>query len=218
MWCWGARPYCPRHLPASFGEKPLPCLYYHIPGPWSPGALWGLAGPGPHSLLLTWTCRAAMETLGVPCFLGGMARGLLGRNHPLHIRQNRGAALKKADVVLLAGGLQPPPCLFPFPHSRTPLTLRSWYSPALPLPLSRLLNNSEFEIHLNSCQVVAVCCDPALHKGRHTDSGLCGTLCTAFAFVHVIQHLSFIQHVHIRHIHFHIKCFEVCWTHNTCIS
>ncbi|XP_036096173.1 2-hydroxyacyl-CoA lyase 2 isoform X3 [Molossus molossus] len=47
--------------------------------------------------------RAAVETLGVPCFLAGMARGLLGRNHPLHIRQNRSAALKKADVVLLAG-------------------------------------------------------------------------------------------------------------------
>ncbi|XP_008587291.1 PREDICTED: acetolactate synthase-like protein isoform X2 [Galeopterus variegatus] len=47
--------------------------------------------------------RAAVETLGVPCFLGGMARGLLGRNHPLHIRQNRSSALKKADVVILAG-------------------------------------------------------------------------------------------------------------------
>ncbi|XP_048198418.1 2-hydroxyacyl-CoA lyase 2 [Perognathus longimembris pacificus] len=49
--------------------------------------------------------RAAVETLGVPCFLGGMARGLLGQNHPLHIRQNRGAALKKADVVVLAGAV-----------------------------------------------------------------------------------------------------------------
>ncbi|ELV13690.1 Acetolactate synthase-like protein [Tupaia chinensis] len=47
--------------------------------------------------------RTAVETLGVPCFLGGMARGLLGRNHPLHIRQNRSTALKKADVVILAG-------------------------------------------------------------------------------------------------------------------
>ncbi|XP_055227996.1 2-hydroxyacyl-CoA lyase 2 isoform X2 [Gorilla gorilla gorilla] len=47
--------------------------------------------------------RAAVETLGVPCFLGGMARGLLGRNHPLHIRENRSAALKKADVIVLAG-------------------------------------------------------------------------------------------------------------------
>ncbi|XP_027951090.1 acetolactate synthase-like protein isoform X1 [Eumetopias jubatus] len=49
--------------------------------------------------------RAAVETLGIPCFLGGMARGLLGRNHPLHIQQNRSAALKKADVVLLAGAV-----------------------------------------------------------------------------------------------------------------
>lgn len=49
--------------------------------------------------------RAALESLGVPCFLGGMSRGLLGRNHPLHIRQNRSAALKKADVVLLAGAV-----------------------------------------------------------------------------------------------------------------
>ncbi|XP_075404465.1 2-hydroxyacyl-CoA lyase 2 [Tenrec ecaudatus] len=48
---------------------------------------------------------AAVETLGVPCFLGGMARGLLGRNNPLHIRQNRSAALKKADVVILAGAV-----------------------------------------------------------------------------------------------------------------
>ncbi|XP_037361951.1 2-hydroxyacyl-CoA lyase 2 [Talpa occidentalis] len=47
--------------------------------------------------------RATVETLGIPCFLGGMARGLLGRNHPLHIRQNRSTALKKADVVILAG-------------------------------------------------------------------------------------------------------------------
>lgn len=50
----------------------------------------------------------AVENLGIPCFLAGMARGLLGRNHPLHFRQNRRAALKKADVVVLAGGPGPP--------------------------------------------------------------------------------------------------------------
>lgn len=55
--------------------------------------------------VLLFPARAAVETLGVPCFLGGMSRGLLGRNHPLHIRQNRSAALKKADVVVLAGRL-----------------------------------------------------------------------------------------------------------------
>uniref|UniRef100_A0AAY5EB98 2-hydroxyacyl-CoA lyase 2 n=1 Tax=Electrophorus electricus TaxID=8005 RepID=A0AAY5EB98_ELEEL len=47
--------------------------------------------------------RKALESLGIPCFLGGMSRGMLGRDSPLHIRQNRGDALKEADLVLLAG-------------------------------------------------------------------------------------------------------------------
>ena len=47
----------------------------------------------------------AVENLGIHCFLAGMARGLLGRNHPLHFQQNRRAALKKADVVVLAGAV-----------------------------------------------------------------------------------------------------------------
>lgn len=32
-----------------------------------------------------------------------MSRGLLGKNSPIHIRQNRRDALKDADLVLLAG-------------------------------------------------------------------------------------------------------------------
>ncbi|KAG7479678.1 acetolactate synthase [Solea senegalensis] len=47
--------------------------------------------------------RKALEDLGIPCFLGGMSRGLLGKNSPIHIRQNRRDALKEADLVLLAG-------------------------------------------------------------------------------------------------------------------
>uniref|UniRef100_A0A8C4TB48 2-hydroxyacyl-CoA lyase 2 n=1 Tax=Erpetoichthys calabaricus TaxID=27687 RepID=A0A8C4TB48_ERPCA len=47
--------------------------------------------------------REVLETLGIPCFLGGMARGMLGRESPIHIRQNRKEALKEADVVILAG-------------------------------------------------------------------------------------------------------------------
>ncbi|KAM7451697.1 hypothetical protein ABFA07_000719 [Porites harrisoni] len=47
--------------------------------------------------------RQALEELGIPCFLGGMARGLLGRNSNLHIRQRRRDALKEADLVILAG-------------------------------------------------------------------------------------------------------------------
>uniref|UniRef100_A0A7N6BYX8 2-hydroxyacyl-CoA lyase 2 n=1 Tax=Anabas testudineus TaxID=64144 RepID=A0A7N6BYX8_ANATE len=47
--------------------------------------------------------RKALEDLGIPCFLGGMSRGMLGKDSPIHIRQNRRDALKEADLVLLAG-------------------------------------------------------------------------------------------------------------------
>ncbi len=46
---------------------------------------------------------AAIEKTGIPTYLSGMARGLLGRNHPLQLRHKRRDALKKADLVLLAG-------------------------------------------------------------------------------------------------------------------
>jgi acetolactate synthase-1/2/3 large subunit len=46
---------------------------------------------------------AAVEALGVPTYLGGMARGLLGRHSPVQLRHNRGKALKEADVVVIAG-------------------------------------------------------------------------------------------------------------------
>lgn len=46
---------------------------------------------------------AAIESLGVPTFLGGMARGLLGSEHPLWYRHARTKALREADLVVLAG-------------------------------------------------------------------------------------------------------------------
>lgn len=46
---------------------------------------------------------AAVERLGVPTYLAGMARGLLGREHPLQLRHGRTAALQRADLVILAG-------------------------------------------------------------------------------------------------------------------
>lgn len=45
----------------------------------------------------------AVERLGVPVYLSGMARGLLGPDHRLQMRHKRREALKKADVVVLAG-------------------------------------------------------------------------------------------------------------------
>jgi acetolactate synthase-1/2/3 large subunit len=45
----------------------------------------------------------ALSRLGVPVYLSGMARGLLGRDHPLQMRHARREALRAADCVLLAG-------------------------------------------------------------------------------------------------------------------
>jgi acetolactate synthase-1/2/3 large subunit len=45
----------------------------------------------------------AVGALGMPVYLSGLARGLLGRAHPLQLRHQRRQALREADCVLLAG-------------------------------------------------------------------------------------------------------------------
>lgn len=45
----------------------------------------------------------ALERLGAPVYLSGMARGLLGTGHSLQMRHKRKEALREADLVLLAG-------------------------------------------------------------------------------------------------------------------
>jgi acetolactate synthase-1/2/3 large subunit len=56
----------------------------------------------------------AVERLGVPVYLSGMARGLLGANHSLHLRHKRRNALREADLVILAGV----PCDFRLEYGR----------------------------------------------------------------------------------------------------
>jgi acetolactate synthase-1/2/3 large subunit len=56
----------------------------------------------------------AIGRLGIPVYLSGMARGLLGENHPLHFRHRRRDALKEADLVILAGV----PCDFRLNYGR----------------------------------------------------------------------------------------------------
>lgn len=61
---------------------------------------------GSQAMALPGEARAiagALESLGVPVYLSGMARGLLGAKHRLQMRHARKAALKQADLVLLAG-------------------------------------------------------------------------------------------------------------------
>jgi len=57
---------------------------------------------------------AAVNRIGVPVYLSGMARGLLGRSHPLQMRHARRNALREADCVLLAGV----PCDFRLDYGR----------------------------------------------------------------------------------------------------
>jgi acetolactate synthase-1/2/3 large subunit len=57
---------------------------------------------------------AAVTRLGIPVYLSGMARGLLGVGHPLQMRHARRNALREADCVLLAGV----PCDFRLDYGR----------------------------------------------------------------------------------------------------
>jgi acetolactate synthase-like protein len=45
----------------------------------------------------------AIEKLGIPVYLSGLARGLLGKGHPLQCRHKRRVALRESDLVLLCG-------------------------------------------------------------------------------------------------------------------
>ena len=45
----------------------------------------------------------AVDSIGLPVYLSGVARGLLGKAHPLHMRHKRRLALKESDCVMLAG-------------------------------------------------------------------------------------------------------------------
>ena len=57
---------------------------------------------------------SAVSALGLPVYLSGMARGLLGASHPLQFRHQRKQALREADLVILAGT----PCDFRLEYGR----------------------------------------------------------------------------------------------------
>ena len=57
---------------------------------------------------------AAVAQLGIPFYLSGMARGLLGREHPRQMRHARRNALRESDCVILAGV----PCDFRLDYGR----------------------------------------------------------------------------------------------------
>lgn len=89
---------------------------------------------------------AAIERVGIPVYLSGMARGLLGRAAPLHMRHRRRLALKEADCVLLAGV----PCDFRLDygrHVRRKATLIS-------------VNRSKHDLKMNRRPTIGALADP----------------------------------------------------------
>ena len=90
----------------------------------------------------------AVEVLAIPTYLSGMARGLLGKNHALHLRHHRRDALREADLVLLAGV----PCDFRLDYGRqinSKATLVSF-------------NRSAADLIMNRRPTVGLKADPAL--------------------------------------------------------
>jgi thiamine pyrophosphate-dependent acetolactate synthase large subunit-like protein len=89
----------------------------------------------------------AIERLGIPAYLSGMARGLLGRRHSLFFRHNRAKALKEADLVILAGV----PCDFRLNYGLS-ITRKARVV---------ALNRSEHDSKMNRRPTIGIIADPA---------------------------------------------------------
>jgi acetolactate synthase-1/2/3 large subunit len=88
---------------------------------------------------------SAVSNLGIPVYLSGMARGLLGRNHKLHMRHKRRLALKDADCVLLAG---------------VPCDFRLEYGAHIPRRATFIsVNRSRHDMTMNRRPSIGVLCD-----------------------------------------------------------
>ena len=90
----------------------------------------------------------AVGSLGIPIFLTGMARGLLGRSHAMQMHHQRKKALKDADLVILAGM----PCDFRLGYGR------SFGSGAKLISINR----SKTDLKLNCRPDLAALSDPFL--------------------------------------------------------
>jgi acetolactate synthase-like protein len=90
----------------------------------------------------------AVERLGLPVYLSGMARGLLGASHPLQMRHKRREALREADFVLLAGV----PCDFRLDYGRQIRRGATYVA----------VNRSLRDLRLNRKPTIGVIGDPAL--------------------------------------------------------
>jgi acetolactate synthase-like protein len=89
----------------------------------------------------------ALRTIGVPVWLSGGARGLLGASDPVLLRHKRSDALKSADVVVLAG---------------VPADFRLNYGMSIRSSATVIsINPSRELLYLNRAPTLAVCAWPA---------------------------------------------------------
>ncbi|HVF61384.1 MAG TPA: thiamine pyrophosphate-binding protein [Thermoanaerobaculia bacterium] len=116
---WGLRRYLERHLKKLFARDAGPPPAPLPPAPLQPpqravsGAARLLAGAERPVLVVggqavlraaeVGEVAAAVAALGLPVYLAGGARGLLGAESPLQLRHRRKEALREADLVILAG-------------------------------------------------------------------------------------------------------------------
>lgn len=88
----------------------------------------------------------AVEAIGAPVYLSGMARGLLGKDHRLQMRHKRREALREADLALLAGV----PCDFRLDYGRQIRGGTTLIS----------VNRSRHDLYLNRKPSLAIEADP----------------------------------------------------------
>jgi len=88
----------------------------------------------------------ALEQIGIPLYLTGMARGLMGRDHVLAMRHQRRKALQAADTVLIAGM----PCDFRLDYGRAIARRATVIG----------VNRSRRDLKLNRSPQLAVAADP----------------------------------------------------------
>jgi thiamine pyrophosphate-dependent acetolactate synthase large subunit-like protein len=89
----------------------------------------------------------AINTIGIPTYLSGMSRGLLGINNPVHFHHKRKEALKYADLIILAG---------------LPVDFRLNYGKGFSQEAKKItinLNKSELRKNINPQQTIY--CNPA---------------------------------------------------------
>jgi len=90
---------------------------------------------------------AAINKLGIPVYLSGMSRGLLGHNNPLHFHHKRKEALKKADLIILAG---------------LPCDFRLNYGMELSSKAKKItINQNKSELRKNITPDLSIHCNPA---------------------------------------------------------